>query len=844
MTSRRGFLVAVADTGRGTAGARRSSRWLLVLYVICLLAATPTGAPRPVAGSGLSADRLTALFDSYGDTSGRWTGADRTTSVRLPDGRLLWLFSDTFLGPVNPDGSRPRTAPFVNNSAVVQHADGLDETLHGGTPDEPRALIPAPSPGEFHWIGDAQVVGDTLQVLANRYRRTGAGPLDHTLLGTSLATFALPALTPTGVRPLPLDARISWGSSLLRDDGHTYVYGTEAAGQSKFAHLARVRGDDLGGPWEFWTGGGWSTDGRASARVLSGVGTAYGVQRVDGRYVLVTHENNLVFSADLVAYSAATPTGPFDGPDYLYRAPETAAGHLVYDADLHPELARPGKLLVSYNVNDVDDAVTYADAGVYRPRFVEVDWPRPRPDRADVPPAPTTLTARPGGAGTAELTWPAVRTDSELHYQVHRRDVTAGHTHFVRIGEPTAEPRFSADFLVDRHDYEFRVTTVGRRGESAPSPTGRMTASVPPPPPPTGLRAQPGRSGDVTLTWNPMPFVQLFRVRQRDLTTGERTSIGTFTGTHTTVEFLQHARTYEFTVVAVGGGGDSPPSPPVRATAVVTPPAAPTGLTAMARPDGSVRLTWRTLGRGVSYRVHRRDVSWEQAYAPPALESEASHVARHLEHGREYEFTVSAVNSGGESPQADPVRILARYAPPDAAPRDVRAEAGPGSVKLSWRSSVSGGWHRVYRRDLTVGERDFTEEAIPTQGTRTTVAGLRNGHEYEFAVAAANQGGPGPLSEPVRATPRLPTPTGLTGTAGGNGEVRLSWVSAGPGLAYRVQLRDATAGETWRTDPYPVHDTRHTAALLIRGHRYEFRVAATDGKTDGKTSDPVSVEVR
>ncbi|TDB69895.1 fibronectin type III domain-containing protein [Micromonospora sp. KC721] len=835
----------MADTGQGTAGARRPARWLLILYAICLLVAVSTAAPEPAsAGGGISATRLTALFDHYGDTSGTWTGADRTTSVRLPDGRLLWLFSDTFLGPVASDGSRPRAAPFVHNSAIVQHGDQLRETRHGGTAENPRPLIPAPA-GEFFWIGDAQVVGDTLQVLVNRYRRTGASPLDHALLGTALANFALPTLTPTAVRPLPLDARIAWGSTLLRDGGHTYIYGTEAAGEAKFAHVARVRGDDLDGAWEFWTGASWDTNQHASARVLSGVGTAYGVQRIDGRYVLVTHENNLVFSADLVAYTAGSPTGPFDGPDYLHRAPETAAGHLVYDADLHPDLARPGKLLVSYNVNNVDDAVTYADAGVYRPRFVEVDWPRPRPNRAEVPPAPAGLTAQAGGAGTAELSWPAVRADGRPRYQVHRRDVTAGQTHFVRIGEPSTVPRFSADFLVNQHAYEFRVTTVGRHGESRPSPPARMTATVPPPPPPTGLRAEPGRSGDVALSWDPVPFVQLFRVRQRDLTTGVQTLVGTFTGTHATVEFLRHGRTYEFTVVAVGGGGDSPPAPPVRAIAVVTPPAAPPGLTAAARPDGTVHLTWRSLGAGVTYRVYRRDLRrGDQAFGPPALEAGTSHIAQLLEHGHDYEFVVSAVNSGGEGLRTAPVRVRADLAPPNAAPRDLRAEAQPGSVKLTWRPAAPDGWHRIYRRDLTAGERDFAEEPIPAQGGQAVITRLRNGHEYEFAVAALNPAGAGPRSAPVRVTPQLPAPTNLEATAGGTGDVRLSWRSVGPGLAYRVQLRDVTAGESWRTDPVPVLATRHTAVLLTRGHRYEFRIVATDGSTDGPPSETVAVQVR
>ena len=61
-----------------------------------------------------------ALFNAYSDTGKGWTGADSTYSVRLPGGRTAWIFSDTFLGPVNPDGSRPTTTPFINNSFMVQ----------------------------------------------------------------------------------------------------------------------------------------------------------------------------------------------------------------------------------------------------------------------------------------------------------------------------------------------------------------------------------------------------------------------------------------------------------------------------------------------------------------------------------------------------------------------------------------------------------------------------------------------------------------------------------------------------------------------------------------------------
>ncbi|MER5888596.1 hypothetical protein ABT160_32630 [Streptomyces sp. NPDC001941] len=48
---------------------------------------------------------------------------------------------------------------------------------------------------------------------------------------------------------------------------------------------------------------------------------------------------------------------------------------ITYDARLHQHLARPGELLVSYNVNSLDPADNRTDASLYRPRFVEVALP-------------------------------------------------------------------------------------------------------------------------------------------------------------------------------------------------------------------------------------------------------------------------------------------------------------------------------------------------------------------------------------------------------------------------------------------------------------------------------------
>lgn len=109
--------------------------------------------------------------------------------------------------------------------------------------------------------------------------------------------------------------------------------------------------------------------------MLAGVGTAFSVTRVGGEYVLITLDTSPGFSPVMLAYTAASPTGPFRDPVVLHRAPEASDRRIVYDATAHPQLSRPGKLTVSYNVNSLDHADNIADARIYRPRFVEVAWP-------------------------------------------------------------------------------------------------------------------------------------------------------------------------------------------------------------------------------------------------------------------------------------------------------------------------------------------------------------------------------------------------------------------------------------------------------------------------------------
>jgi hypothetical protein len=361
--------------------------------VVLALAASLAAAPGATASSGpevcpgrhaptlestATEPHLTAAFTHYGNTGGGWTGGDSTYSVPLPGGRLLWLFSDTFLGTVNPDGSRPADGPIVNNTFVEQRRERF-RTIHGGTAQEPTAVLPPPAPDAWYWLADGELGKPGLQVVFQRYDRFGPGQWDWGFSGNVLGRFDPGDYELRDVTPLPSATKVAWGSWIDRVGPHTYVYGVRDLGAVKHMQIARVRGDDLRRPWEFFTGDGWSADERDAADVMPNVANEYSVTRYRGVYMLITQDTSFPFNTEVVAYFSCSPTGPFVARTKLFDTPETGASGtcgdpdvFTYNAHEHPELRRGNRLLVTYNVNSFDFADDLRDVTIYRPRFVEV----------------------------------------------------------------------------------------------------------------------------------------------------------------------------------------------------------------------------------------------------------------------------------------------------------------------------------------------------------------------------------------------------------------------------------------------------------------------------------------
>jgi hypothetical protein len=314
------------------------------------------------------------MFQSYGDDNSRlddWTGADGDYSALLPDGRVAWTFSDTFLGYVNADGSRPPGQPLINNDLVIQEGSALTRTVHGGSAQDPASLVTPTDGSTWYWMGAAAVEGDRLQVFLPKFLRTGPGAWDWEWTGTDVGSWALPGLTLNGISAAPSENGVGYGAGVLNDAGFTYVYGVEDLPIRNQLHVARVPTGGLLGPWEFYTGSGWSADQFDSAGTLEGIGTSLGVVRVGRLYVLFSFDG-VPFSPKIVLYTSCTPYGPWGHRTTVYTTPEAVGDTFTYNAKVHPQATNSAGLLVSYDVNSFDFGDLLDDVSLYRPRFIRV----------------------------------------------------------------------------------------------------------------------------------------------------------------------------------------------------------------------------------------------------------------------------------------------------------------------------------------------------------------------------------------------------------------------------------------------------------------------------------------
>lgn len=380
--------------------------FLLSCYINTIHAQDSTDKKTGFKYSAEAAPEWTKLFER---TSG-WFGADGIFSIPLSgvdksnnegnDSTLL-LFSDTYIGEVK-DG-KPVNDTMVNNTiAYIKGNDADVSKIHFQynkdakgrpisffTPNTSTAAKP-----QLFWLGDGFInkeMNNTLYLFGYTVERTGAGVFDF--IEPAVSIIAVPYKNKLEFNkqrqietPLHINNKLGEGnmgagilvnttwSGAVNPDGYVYVYG--CIGNDKNLIAARVQPKDFEklDAWTYWNGITWSTNKDDMKPITNGVSNELSVTSMqNGKYILVFQEMGL---SDKVGVRIGdSPVGPFSDIITVWTAPEWQKGLWTYNAKAHPNLSKPGELLISYNTitpdfwNDIQK-----DATIYHPRFFKLKF--------------------------------------------------------------------------------------------------------------------------------------------------------------------------------------------------------------------------------------------------------------------------------------------------------------------------------------------------------------------------------------------------------------------------------------------------------------------------------------
>ena len=292
--------------------------------------------------------------------------------------------------------------------------------------------------------------------------------------------------------------------------------------------------------------------------------------------------------------------------------------------------------------------------------------------------------------------------------------------------------------------YNFKVSAYSIAGESALS---SAVYGLPLMPTPSGLTAV-SQVEAVDLSWNSISEAVSYVVSYG--LSGTFDLSAAFSGISGTVGSLSAGTFYNFVVAALGSQGTLT----ANSSAVYSIPISttPTGLTAVSR-SGAIDLSWNSSSGATIYKIY---YGISGTFDLSASFSGLSGYIGGLTAGLWYNFAITAINDGGESPLSSTIYAM----PYPLTPTGLDALPLVEGATINWNDSIGATYYTIYYG--LSGSYDISESVIPSFHG---ISGLIGNSVYNVKVTASYDAGTSDFTAPVYFTPLAGTPdvpTGLT----------------------------------------------------------------------------------
>ncbi len=352
----------------------------VILYLLILVPVFLQAQNKGISGNDkikvLELDNSIFKKDRY------WRGADGAATVELNEGRVLWLFSDTFIDQ-DGTGKRANSKTMIRNSIAIQDSNALKSELtyyYKGTNQKPDDFFKVPGKNWF-WTGHGILVKDKLVIFLIEETSTGSG-IGFEAIGWYVAIIDNPKDSPEKwiikyVKGSETFGVIVGSSAVLQDENYVYAFGVKEPSTHETYLLRFEKGELINGGLsniEWWINNKWANNVQKEPKPSSlFIGQTEFSVHYDQKLEKFIQVQTYGLGKASIGYRLADQlSGPWSEPVLFYTPSLKDNKEFVYTANTHPELESDG-LIITYNINNGDFGKLISNEEIYFPKIIKLN---------------------------------------------------------------------------------------------------------------------------------------------------------------------------------------------------------------------------------------------------------------------------------------------------------------------------------------------------------------------------------------------------------------------------------------------------------------------------------------